>query len=212
MTKQTFMLICCCAGLAACGWFTPRTAIEYGDELATAMDKFESTRQETAKRATEASEVLTETLERPAHAPTNMPATYAAWKTSWDGLEAEAETLKTRLGEVERLATPYFASLEQTSAKIGDRALREQQQAKNQTLKSEWATEIGQARRVMAKLDRMLLKGRDIEPILALEAARNELQQTHLSDLKSLTDEASTLMDALSGLHEEGQNLFAVNT
>lgn len=191
--------------LSNCNQSVTKKALNYGDNLKDAIEKFEGTRQDFAE---EVAESVDNTSEKLSEENPDLPEVATDWESQWNSIQRKFQTLEDEFSDVGKKSEEYFNQLEELSSGINDESIKSSELRKNKELKNKWTEAYIEASDNIQKIRDVLIEGNDFHRVLVASSIRQKIEE-NIIELQSISARAKTLMAELEKFTIEGKKLIS---
>ena len=200
-----FLIVISTATFIGCQQSVTKKALNYGDNLESAIEKFEGARHEFAQGVTESVGNTSKNLSKE-----NPDITEVAldWEKQWNNIQKKFQSLEREFSHVGQASEEYFNQLDELSLGIKNLKIKSTEIQKNKVLKREWTIAYIKASGDIQKIRDVLIEGNDFHLVLVASSIRQKIE-TNIHELDSISIRANSLMTELKEFTIEGKKLFS---
>lgn len=190
-------------GLTNCESSMTKKALNYGDNLKDAIENFEETRKDISNQVVKS---VDNTSNKLSEENPDLPEVAIDWESQWQSIQRKFETMQEEFSDVGNKSEDYFQQLEELSSGIEDETIKHAELQKNKELKNNWTKEYVEASNKIQELREILIEGNDFQRVLIASSIRQKIE-SNISELKSISKRAKSLMRELEKFTIEGKKL-----
>lgn len=196
---STFFLLL----LVSCGTRETKSALKHGDVLKSSIENFEKDRKKLSTKLVASLEQAQEDLT--AEDP-NLPKASKDFEKDWNSIMKRYNDLQKGFDKVGKSSDAYFLKLDELSNNINKESLRNEELAKNKTLRQKWDKSYREAKISVDKITEVLEAGNDFHMVLVASSIRQKLEQ-NVEELNIIAQQAKTLLGDLEAFTQAGREL-----
>ncbi len=180
-----------------------KSALKHGDVLKSSIENFEKDRKKLSTKLVASLEQAQNDLT--AEDP-DLPKASKDFEKDWNSIMKRYNDLQKGFDKVGKSSEAYFAKLDELSNNINKESLRNEELAKNQTLKRKWDTSYQEAKVSVDKITEVLEAGNDFHMVLVASSIRQKLEQ-NVDELNIIAQQAKALLGDLEAFTQAGREL-----